>query len=149
LRDAVQHTHLGVRQFAKDLADCHEQAAGKPKTSVENCLEAEHDNLTAIRKASEGDHKAIASELKDAAKGQRGKGTRVDANEKTWQDFRVGPDRFDKGSVAGYNYAGIRDLLESTQPELISAAGAAHSALSEHLGSVTDQLVRHGAGAGG
>jgi uncharacterized protein YukE len=143
LHDAVHHAHLGVRQFVKDLADCHEQAAAKLKTSVENYLEAEHHNMAAIRKHSEGEHKAIATELKDADKGQRGKGTRVDANETTWQDYRVRPDGFDAGSVAGYKYAGIRDLLESTQPELISAAGAAHTALSEHLGSVTGQLVRH------
>jgi uncharacterized protein YukE len=143
LHDAVRRAHLGVRQFATDLADCHEQAAGKLKTSVENYLEAEHDNLAAIRKASEGDHKAITAELKGAAKGQRGKGTRIDANEKTWQDFRVRPEGFDKGSVAGYNYADIRDLLESTHPELISAAGAAHTALSQQLNGVTDQLVGH------
>jgi uncharacterized protein YukE len=143
LQDAVHRTHLGVQQFAKDLADCHEQAAGKLRTSVDNYLEAEHDNMTAIRRASEGDHKAIAAELKDAAKGQRGKGTRIDANEKTWQDFRVRSDRFDKGGVAGYNYAEIRDLLENTQPEMISTAGAAHTKLSDHLGSVTDQLVSH------
>jgi hypothetical protein len=143
LHEAVQKAHAGVRQFARDLADWHVQVAGKLKTSVDNYLQAEHDNLALIRKASAGDHKAIAAELKGVAKGEKDAGRRIDANEKTWQNFRVRSDTFDKGSVAGYNYADIRALLENTQPEVVSAAGKAHTALSQHLSSVTDQLVHH------
>jgi hypothetical protein len=143
LHEAVQRAHAGVRQFAKDLADWHEQVAGKLKTSVDNYLEAEHDNLAVIRKVSAGDHKAIAAELRGVSKGQKGAGRRVDANEKTWQNFPVRSDAFDKGSVAGYNYADIRALLESTQPEVVSVAGAAHTKLSGQLAFVADTLVHH------
>jgi uncharacterized protein YukE len=143
LRDAVNRAHAGVRQFAQDLTDCHEQAAGKLRTSMNNYLDAEHDNVAVIRKANTGDHKAIAAELKNAAKGERGKGTRIDADEKIWQDVQVRSDHFDKGSVASYNHAQIQAFLQSTQPDLIETAGKAHKKLSEHLGSVTDQLVGH------
>jgi uncharacterized protein YukE len=143
LQGAVHKAHAGVRQFAKDLADWHEQVAGKLTTSVDNYLEAEHDNLALIRKVNAEHHKAIAAELKRVAKGEKRAGRRVDANEKTWQNFRVRSDTFDKGSVAGYNYADIRALLEGTQPEVVSAAGAAHTKLSGHLADVADTLVHH------